>query len=107
MSLLRIRCSLNDQPERCQWVLLDDARERVADEGRIQDLPRGAARVQLLVPASQVLITRAVLPKSARRRAGAVLAFAIEEAVLGEPESNHVCWLGADEHGDILAVIER
>jgi general secretion pathway protein L len=95
MSLLRIYAPLGDAPLRCEWALID-ARQSVRGEGPLADLPRGADRVQLVIPAAQVLITRTQLPPAARRRAGSVLAFALEEATAAEPDANQVSWLGAD-----------
>lgn len=69
-------------------------------------LPRGAGRVQLVVPAAEVLLTCAQLPKGARRRPGA-LAFAIEEASAAEPDANQVSWLGLAGGRDALAVLDR
>lgn len=96
MSLLRIRAPLGAAPARCEWALLE-GRQSTAGEGTLAQLPRGTQRVQLLVPAAQALITRAILPKGAQRRAGPVLAFAVEEASAAEPEANQVSWLGALE----------
>ena len=107
MSLLRIRGSLPDAPVRCQWALVNDGREPVAGEGLLGELPRRADRVQLVIPAAQVLITRARLPHAARRHAGPVLAFAVEEETVGEPEANQVSWLGAAGDHDVLAVIDK
>ena len=76
-------------------------------EGALAELPRAADRIQLVIPAAQVLITRANLPSGARRRAGAVLAFAVEEATAAEPEANQVSWLGAAGDADALAVVDR
>ena len=115
MSLLRIYAPLGDAPLRCEWALIDarksDPTHPLRGSGPLAELPRGADRVQLVVPAAQVLITRANLPLGARRRAGAVLAFAVEEATAAEPESNQVSWLGviAEKAGeaDALAVLDR
>jgi general secretion pathway protein L len=106
MSLLRIYVSLLDPPQRCHWALVDSGREPVVGEGRIAELPRRADRVQLVVPASQVLITRARVPQAARRP-GSVLAFAVEEKTAGEPDANQVSWLGAVGDEDVLAVIDK
>ena len=70
-------------------------------------MPRRAERVQLVIPAAQVLITRARVPHAARRRAGSVLAFAVEEETLGEPEANQVSWLGSAGDADVLAVVDK
>ena len=94
MSLLRIYGSLRDPPQQCQWALVNTGREPVAGEGRLAELPRRAERIQLVVPAAQVLITRTRVPQEARRRAGSVLAFAVEENTAGDPDANQVSWLG-------------
>ena len=111
MSLLRIYCSLRDPPQQCRWALLDTGLKPVMGEGRIAELPRRAERVQLVIPAAQVLITRASLPQAARRRAGSVLEFAVEEETVGEPDANQVSWLGSVEDAagdaDVLAVVDR
>jgi len=107
MSLLRIYGSLLEPPLRCQWALVNDGREPVTGEGRLADLPRRAERVQLVVPAAQVLITRARVPREARRRAGSVLAFAVEERTAGEPDANQVSWLGSVGEDDVLAVADK
>jgi len=107
MSLLRIYCSLHDTPQRCQWALVGDGREPVVGEGPLAQLPQRAERVQLVLPAAEVLITRARLPQSARRRAGSVLAYAVEDEIVGDPESNQVSWLGSAADADVLAVADR
>jgi general secretion pathway protein L len=115
MSLLRIYSPLGDAPLRCHWVLIGE-HESSQGEGTLAELPRRAHRVQLVVPAAQVLITRAQLPPAARRRAGSVLAFAVEDATAAEPAANQVSWLGVvvsekagGESGDVdaLAVVDK
>lgn len=107
MSLLRIRCSLPDSSLRCEWVLLGSGREPVRGEGLLAALPQHAERVQLVIPAAQVLITRARLPHAARRGTGSVLAFAVEEETVGEPDANQVIRLGSVGDLDALAVVDR
>jgi len=107
MSLLRIYGSLADVPQRCQWALVNNGRKPVAGEGRLAELPRRTERVQLVVPAAQVLLTRARVPQEARRRAGSVLAFAVEEQTAGEPDANQVSWLGTVGDNDVLAVVDK
>jgi len=106
MSLLRVHCTLREPPQRCQWALLGDAREPVVGEGDLAQLPQRAERVELVLPAAEVLITRARLPKSAKRRAGSILAFAVEDDTLGDPEANQVSWLGFAKDADVLAVAD-
>jgi len=113
LSLLRIYAPLGEAPSRCEWALVDDLKP-AAGEGALAELPRGADRVQLVIPAAQVLIARASVPRGARRRAGSMLAFAVEDATAAEPEANQVSWLGqvaeAGEKAagaDALAVIDK
>jgi general secretion pathway protein L len=73
----------------------------------LPELPRGTDRVQLVIPAAQVLITRAKLPQGARRRAGSMLAFAVEETTAAEPDANQVTWLGTRDGADLLAVLDK
>jgi general secretion pathway protein L len=107
MSLLRIYCSLREAPKRCQWALVSEGREPVPGEGPLAQLPQRAERVQLVLPAAEVLITRTRLPESARRRAGAVLAYAVEDETVGDPEASQVSWLGSVADTDVLAVADR
>ena len=107
MSLLRIYCSLSDTPQRCQWSLLGAGREPVVGEGTLAQLPQRAERVQLVLPATEVLITRAHLPQSARRHAGSVLAYAVEDETVGDPDASQVSWLGSAGDADVLAVADR
>jgi general secretion pathway protein L len=107
MSLLRIRGSLSDAPLRCQWALLGDGPEPVAGEGLLAELPRRAERIQLIIPGAQVLILRKCLPPAARRHAGSVLAYAVEDRTTGDPESNRVSWIGNAGAADVLAVFDK
>jgi len=107
MSVLRIYAPLSDSATRCRWALVNEGEEPVPGEGPPAQLPRRAARVQLVIPAAQVLLARARLPSAARHRAGAVLAFAIEDRIVDEPDASEVSWLGAAGEDDIVAVIEK
>lgn len=110
MSVLRIRASLADPPLVCSWALTEVGREPVDGESAFAQLPRGAGRVQLILPAAEVLISRAHLPHAARRHAGPVLAYALEEKLAGEPDSSQVSWLGRSQgasEADVLAVIDK
>ncbi len=107
MSLLRIYCSLREAPKRCQWALIGEGRQPILGEGALAQLPQRAERVQLVLPAAEVLITRARLPESARRRAGAVLAYAVEDETVGDPDASQVSWLGSVADTDVLAVADR
>jgi general secretion pathway protein L len=107
MSLLRICCSLREPPQQCHWALISGDREPLVGAGPLAQLPQRAERVQLVLPAAEVLITRARLPQSAKRNAGSVLAFAVEDETLGDPDTNQVSWLGSVDGADVLAVVDR
>ena len=107
MSLLRIYGSLVDPAQHCQWALVTDHREPFVGMGSLADLPQGVERVQLVIPAAQVLITRARIPHSARRGAASALAFAVEEKTAAEPDANQVSWLGSVNDEDVLAVVDK
>ncbi len=107
MSLLRIRCGLSVELLRWQWVLIDNGHPPIPREGKVEHLPKHADSVQLIIPASQVLITRTRLPKAARNRAGSILSFAVEEDTLREPDNNQVSWIGSAGEDDVLAVVDK
>jgi general secretion pathway protein L len=107
MNLLRIRCGLSDEPLWCRWVLRRGNAEPVGGEGLLTDLPH-SDRVQLILPAAQVLFVRVRLPgRSRSRRDGPLLAFAVEEKTLPEPDANQVTWVGAEGDEDVVAVVDK
>jgi general secretion pathway protein L len=106
LSLLRIYASIAEQPQRARWALISEGRDTTTGEGRLAELPRRAERIQLVVPASQVLLARARVPQAARRPGG-VLAFAVEEKTAGDPDANRVSWLGQVGDEDVLAVLDK
>ncbi|ARO87584.1 general secretion pathway protein GspL [Nitrosospira lacus] len=116
MSLLKIHCRLPDESLQCDWVCIDEDRGPITGagplEGQLADLLQCAShgrvrRVQLIIPAAQVLLTRVRLPPAAKRRANAILAFAIEEEMLREPDASQVSWVGSTGDDDVLAVVDR
>lgn len=107
MNILRLYCSLLEMPSQCQWVLLNDNGRSTAGKGPLAGLPRRAERVQLIIPAPEILILQAHLPAAARRAGGAVLAFAVEERTVSEQDANHVSWLGTVGDNGVLAVLDK
>jgi general secretion pathway protein L len=107
MSVLRVFCALPEAPQRCHWMLTDAGDASGADQGSLDQLPQGADRVELVVPATQVLLTRSRLPPSRGRRAGSLLAYAVEDSTATAPELNQVIWLGLADGEDVLAVVDR
>src|SRR5579859_1842501 len=106
MNLLRLYCPLRDMPSHCRWALISDKAKPAHGESPLAGLPRGADRIELIIPAPEVLITHARLPPAARRSAGSVLAYAIEERTANEPDANQVSWLGRLADDDVLAVLD-
>jgi len=111
MSVLRIRTPPPDSPSQWAWALIDTGSEPLTGEGPLSQLPpqllRHAERFQLLLPASQVMITRVRLPAAVKRRSGSLLAYAVEDSTASEPDANEVSWLGSVDGADVLAVIDR
>jgi general secretion pathway protein L len=107
VSVLRIFCPLTAVPAHCAWLLLDNDTKVQAGEGALAQLPQGAARVQLVLAASQVLLTRAHLPPTSKRRAAAVLAYAVEENLASDPDGNQISRLGPVDDDAVLAVVSR
>lgn len=107
MSILRIYSSLRAEAQHCQWAVIGTGQAPVAGEGRLADLPQSVESVQLVIPAAQVLITHARLPQGARRGTGSVLAFAVEEQTVSDPDANQVSWLGTIGEEDALAVVDK
>ena len=107
MNLLRLKSPLQKLPSQCQWALLNDNGKSDTRESPLTGLPRRVDRVQLIIPAPEVLITQARLPPAARRAAGAVLAFAIEERTVSDPDANQVSWLGTVGDYDVLAILDK
>ena len=107
MSRLRIFCPLSAVPSSCQWVLWDDHAGVHPGAGTLAELPKAAGQVELVLAASQVLITRTRLPQAGRRRSAALLAYAAEEKLASDPDANQVSRLGRVEDDDVLAVVDQ
>jgi len=107
MSRLRIFCPLSAVPTSCQWVLLDDHAGVHPGAGTLEELPKAAGHVELVLAASQVLITRARLPHASRRISAALLAYAAEERLASDPDANQVSRLGKVDCDEVLAVMSR
>ncbi len=113
--LMRVRASLGDPSLRCQWSLLIPGHQPEFGEAQLANLPKISGTVQLMLPAADVLILRAQLPPAARRRAGSLLAYAVEDDTASEPDTNEVSWLGAvdaeagkeQSSADVLAVMDK
>lgn len=107
MSTLRIFCPLSKAPTACQWLLFDDRAGAQPGAGGLTELPQGATRVELVLAASQVLLTRAHVPTARRRRSAALLAYAAEERLASDPDACLVSMLGQVDGDAVLAVVDR
>lgn len=107
MSLLRIFASLSGQPNHCRWILMEKNKMPVSGEGPLSELPRHTERVQLVLPAAQVMFTTVSLPQGTKNPQGSALAYAIEDEILGDPDANQVSWLGLANDHHRVAVIDK
>ena len=107
MNVLRVFSPPTAAPAPCRWVLFADHGDVQHGEGTLEQLPQGAARVELVLASSQVLLTRTQLPPASRRRSAAVLAYAAEEKLASDPDTNQVSRLGRAGDDDVLAVVNR
>ena len=66
-----------------------------------------AVPVRVILAAAGVLLLATRLPPGASRHASQILAYAVEDRVLGEPDAQQVCWLGRAGAADVLAVMDK
>jgi len=109
---MRLRVRIPDAPfdprVECSWVLHDPVgRLLSAGDDPVAAMP-AAARVELIAPASRVLLTQTVLPNRGRQRLREALRFAVEDRITVEPERVHVA-LGPRVSDSIhtVAVVDR
>lgn len=92
-------------PPHLDWVVFD-AQGKPHQRG--SDHPPTHLPCYLVLPADKVLFARVKLPATARRQRDMLLAYAVEDQLLSEPEQQHVVWCGVDDEGDdALAIVER
>ncbi|MDP2112287.1 MAG: type II secretion system protein GspL [Thiobacillus sp.] len=94
MSLLRIHIPSSwpdTEPDASlPWCRLGTRGERLdAGSATLADLPRAEA-CELVIPAEAVLLTRATLPRGSKRKMRQLLAYAIEDRLVAEPDTVHV-----------------
>lgn len=113
MSVLRIRYSLADSTRACEWAVIDVGHESRIGRGHLADLMqlvRNCESVQLLLTAADILLVRTRLPPGSGQRTSSVLAYAIEELIIGDPDLQHVVFLGASDRepgASVLAVMDK
>ena len=88
------------------WRLADGANTRHG-ESAFGALPRGA-EVELILPAGRVLLTRVKLPPGSSQKLGEVVGYAVEDRLLGDPESVHAAVGTRSADGNVaVAVLDR
>lgn len=106
MSLLQIFIPEQGLGVTCDWVLRDADRSNVGSSS-LATIP-SADEIVLIVPASRVLLTRVNLPPVRQSKLRRMLAYAVEDKLLAEPENIHAVATvrGADGKTPI-AVIDK
>ena len=105
-SILKLLIYPNSHDLHFDWFVFD-AQGKLHEQGS-GDHPPVHLPCQVVLPADRILLTSVKLPKTARRQRDTLLAYAVEDSVLGEPEQQHVVWCGSDENDhDALAVVVR
>jgi len=94
MSLLRIHIPPSwpdaEPDASLPWVHLDTRGERLdAGSDPLASMPRTEA-CELVIPAEAVLLTRATLPRGSKQKMRQVLAYAIEDRLVADPDAVHV-----------------
>jgi len=89
-----------------RWRLTDGVTTRMG-ESPLDSLPRGA-EVELILPASRVFLTRIKLPPGNTQKLSEIVSYAVEDKLLGDPETIHaaVGLRGADGAAT-AAIVDR
>jgi general secretion pathway protein L len=89
-----------------RWTLRDGINLR-AGSGPLTEIPR-ADEVVVIIPASRAVFVRALLPPGNPSKLSEVLAYAVEDRLLGDPETIHCAAGIRDPQGNAaVAVVER
>ncbi|MDF1613747.1 type II secretion system protein GspL [Desulfurivibrio dismutans] len=97
-------------PAECVWRKFEADGAEVAGWGSLADLAALAAgyRLWVLIPGSEVLLTRVSLPPGNRKQLLAAIPYALEEFLADEVEDQHFAVGEADQSGALaVAVITR
>lgn len=90
------------------WVLRDSRRAMLGSgNAPLCDMPQARA-VEVVAPASRVLLTSVKLPARSRNRLQKLLPYAVEEKVMADPEGLHVAAGPILPNGEIaVAVVDK
>ena len=106
MSILHIFIPETGLGASCDWALREAVRTR-SGTSPWADVPR-AEQLVLIVAASRVLLTRLNLPAVGQAKLREMLAFAVEDKLLAEPEKIHAVAAARGPSGDTdIAVIDK
>ena len=106
MSILHIFIPETGLGANCDWALREAVRTR-SGTSPWADVPR-AEQLVLIVAASRVLLTRLNLPAVGQAKLREMLAFAVEDKLLAEPEKIHAVAAARGPSGDTdIAVIDK
>lgn len=97
-------------PELCRWRKFEADGGEVGGEGSLADLAALATgyRLWVLIPGTEVLLTRVSLPPGNRKQLLAAIPYALEESLAAEVEEQHFAVGRADDSGALaVAVIAR
>lgn len=92
-----------DVPPALRWRLADGAAIRHG-KSVLAELPRGA-EVELIVPASRVLLTRVKLPPGSSQKLADVVRYAVEDKLMGDPETVHAAVGRRSAEGEVTAAV--
>ena len=106
MSILHIFIPETGLGASCDWALREAGRTR-SGTSPWADVPQ-AQQVILIVAASRVLLTRLNLPAVSQTKLREMLAFAVEDKLLAEPEKIHAVAAARSPSGETdIAVIDK
>lgn len=106
MSLLHIFIPEQGLSDVCDWVLRDAGRSN-AGSSSLATIPK-ADEIVLIAPASRVLFTCVKLPPVGQSRMREMLAYAVEDKLLVEPENIHAVAAARGAGGETpIAIIDK
>jgi general secretion pathway protein L len=90
------------------WRWRSSGGETRSGEGMIDSLPAsGGAPVYVWTPASETLLTRAMLPTTSRAKVAQALPYALEEQLLDDPADLHFAWRRENDGSLSVAVTAK
>jgi len=97
-------------PEQCAWMKIEADGVSAAGRGTLAELAAGAEgyRLLVLIPGTEVLLTRVALPPGNRKQLLSAVPYALEESLAAEVEEQHFAIGAVNVEGSLaVAVIVR